>query len=834
MELTPLLKQYHKIKKEYKRELLFFRMGDFYELFYEDAEIASRELGITLTSKPFGKNIRVPLAGVPVKAAEGYIKELLKKGYSVAICEQLEEGKDIMKREVVEVLTPGTITLPSLLSPGDNIYILSIFPSNNNLGVAYADITTGELKVGLFEGEEFFNFLESLKPREVLVPEDFTLNSYATNSYEKNLYDIFTAEEKIKDFFKIYDLRGFGIKKDEGLIALSHLIDYLLIKKREGLENLRLKPIEKDEFLILDPVTIKNLEIIESIHPEEGKSLFEIINFTKTPMGARFLKKNLLFPLKDIEKIKNRQEAVSELIEKPFLRKAISEILSEFVDFERVLSRIVRKKSPPPEIVKLSENFMEIKKLKDVLLTSQSEILLDIGKKLPEVEEIAFYIKRYLKEDPSNPGEGSCIREGICEELDELRDLKLNSSKRIKEIEEREREKTKIPNLRIKYNQVIGFFIEVTKSYLDRVPDYYIRKQTLTQAERFITEELKELESKILSAEERIKELENYLYEKLLEKIKEEKEKILDISESIALLDLILCFAEVAIKYKYKKPEVKEGKEIILRNSRHPVVEYTVSDFVPNDIEITPEKFFILITGPNMGGKSTFLRQVALCVILAQCGSFIPVEEGKIGIVDRIFTRIGASDDLARGISTFYAEMLEVSQILNNATERSLVLLDEIGRGTSTYDGLAIAWAVSEDIIKRVRARTLFATHYHELTSLKENYNEIENLYTLVKEWKGEVVFLRKIIPGAMDRSYGIYVAKLAGVPHHVIERARELLERLESKRRPLKFNKKQLELFEKPDLLGEFIDSINPDELSPKEALEVLYKIKKLKEERK
>jgi len=831
MELTPLLKQYHEIKKEYKNELLFFRMGDFYELFYKDAEIASKELGVTLTSKPFGKNIRVPLAGVPVKAAEGYIKELLKKGYSVAICEQVEEGKDIMKREVVEVLTPGTITLPSLLSPEQNIYILSVFPSNNKFGVAYADITTGELRAGVFEGEDFFNFLESLKPKEVLVPEDFMLDSYVTEFYDKGLYNILSAEERIKDFFKVYDLKGFGIKKNEALIALSHLIDYLFIKKKGGLENLRLKPIEKDEFLILDPLTLKNLEIVESIHPEEGKSLFEIINFTKTSMGARFLKKNLLFPLKDVEKIKERYEAVSELVEKPFLRKTISEILSEFVDFERVLSRIVRKKSLPSEIIKLSDNFLEIRKLKDVLLTCENKILWSIGKKLHDMEEIAFYIKKYLKENPTSPGEGNCIKEGICEELDELRDLKLNSAKKIKEIEKREREKTGIPNLRIKYNQVIGFFIEITKSYLDRVPKDYIRKQTLTQSERFITEELKELESKILSAEDRIKELENYLYEKLLEKIKEEKEKILDISENIALLDLILCFSEVAVKYGYKKPEITLEKEIILKNSRHPVVEHTVSEFIPNDIEMLPEKFFVLITGPNMGGKSTFLRQIALCVILAQCGSFIPAEEGKIGIVDRIFTRIGASDDVARGISTFYAEMLEVSQILNNATEKSLILLDEIGRGTSTYDGLAIAWAVSEDIIKRIRARTLFATHYHELISLQENYNGIQNLYTLVKEWKGEVVFLRKIVPGAMDRSYGVYVAKLAGIPLHVIERARELLEKLESKRKPLKFNKKQLELFEKPDPLKEFIDSIDPDEISPKEALEILYKIKKLKE---
>ncbi len=829
MELTPLLKQYLEIKKNYKNELLFFRMGDFYELFYEDAKIASKELGITLTSKPFGKNIRVPLAGVPVKAAEGYIKELLKKGYSVAICEQLEEGKDIMKREVIEVLTPGTITIPSLLEPSQNIYILCVFPSESKFGIAYADITTGEMRTGVLSKEEFFNFVESLKPKEVLVPQNYELDGYILTPYDPTLYTKENAEERIKEFFNVYDLGGFGLEKNESLIALSHLIDYLEIKKKGGLENLRLKPFKKEDVLILDSITVKNLEIIERIHPEEGKSLFEILNFTRTSMGARLLKNTLLFPLKNKDKIEERFDAVYELIEKPYLRKTISEILSEFVDFERVLSRIVRRKTSAGEVKRLGENLIEIDNLKETLLACESPLLLKIGSYLHDLKELGEFILNYLKENPSNPGEGNCIREGVSKELDELRDLKLNSAKRIREIEERERDRTGIPNLRIKYNQVMGFFIEITKSYLDKVPEDYIRKQTLTQSERYITDELKELESKILSADERIKELENYLFNKLLDKIKEKKDEILDIAENVSLLDLLLCFAEIAIKYNYNRPELKDEKIIYLKNSRHPVVEHTVSEFIPNDVNITSDKFFLLITGPNMAGKSTFLRQIALCVILAQCGSFVPAEEAKIGIVDRVFTRIGASDDVARGISTFYAEMLEVSQILNNATEKSLILLDEIGRGTSTYDGLAIAWAVSEDIVKRLRARTLFATHYHELTALAENYTEIQNLYTLVKEWQGEIIFLRKIVPGSMDRSYGVYVAKLAGVPGHVIQRARELLERLESKRKPLKFNKKQLELFERPDPLRELLDKIDPDELSPKEALELVYEIKKI-----
>ncbi|MEN3045421.1 MAG: DNA mismatch repair protein MutS [Candidatus Hydrothermales bacterium] len=830
MELTPLLKQYQEIKKKYSKDLLFFRMGDFYELFYEDAKIAAKELGITLTSKPFGKNLRVPLAGVPVKAAEGYIKELLKKGYSVAICEQVEEGKDLMLREVVEVLTPGTVTLPSLLSPDQNIYILSIYPSEKgNFGIAYADITTFELKSGVLEEKNLHNFLFSLKPKEVLAPYEFNLDGFFISSYDKNLYSIETAEERIKKFFGVESLDGFGIKKDVNLIALSHLLDYLTLKKKEGLENLRLRPLEESEFLILDATTVKNLELVDKIHPE-SQSLYETLNFTKTAPGARLFKKSLLFPLKDINKIRERHEAVEEIIEKPYLRKTISEILENFLDFERVLSRIARLKASPSEVYKLAQNFMDLFKLKDTLITAESKILRKISLNLHDLTSLAQLIFSYLRENPSSPGEGNCIKRGVNPELDEYVEIKINSSQKLKELEEKEKKATGIPNLRIKYNQVFGFFIEVTKSFIDRVPEYYKRKQTLINAERYVTEELKNLENKILSAESRIKELETFLYEELLKKIMEEREKILDIAENVALLDLLLSFSESAINFKYVKPQMTEEKEIIMKNSRHPVVEQRVKEFVPNDVFITPNNFFQIITGPNMGGKSTYIRQVALCAILAHIGSFVPADEAKIGIVDRVFTRIGSSDDLARGISTFYAEMLEVSQILNNATEKSLILLDEIGRGTSTYDGLSIAWAVSEDIIKRIKARTLFATHYHELTNLKENYADVKNLFTLVKEWKGEVIFLRKIAEGSMDRSYGIHVAKLAGIPKHVIERAKEILINFESNKKVLKFNKKQLELFEKPDPLREIIEKINPDELTPKDALELIYKLKKLK----
>ncbi|MEO0287921.1 MAG: DNA mismatch repair protein MutS, partial [candidate division WOR-3 bacterium] len=582
----------------------------------------------------------------------------------------------------------------------------------------------------------------------------------------------------------------------------------------------------------LDKLTKRNLEIVEKIHPEEkGGTLFEIINRTKTPMGKRFLRENLTSPLINKEEIEERLLAVETLIKHPFLKKGIEEILEEFCDLERTLSKIVYERYHPRDIRKLGENLSLIPKLKKILEEAPIDFFKKLKDEIPDTEEISELILNRVNENPPEIGEGEVIKRGVNRELDELREWNLNSKEKLKEIEKRERERTGIPKLRIGYNSVFGYYIEVTKSYLHLVPKDYIRKQTLTNSERFITQEIKEIEAKIIGGEERIKEIEKEILKDIEKKVIEKANEIQIISDKIALLDMLISFAEVSKEYGYTKPEITYEKEIYIKDGRHPVVEKFVEEFIPNDTELNDENFFWIITGPNMSGKSTYLRQVALTVLLAQCGCFVPAKEARIGIVDRIFTRIGASDDISRGVSTFYAEMAETANILNNATEKSLIILDEIGRGTSTYDGLALAWSISEEIVDKLKARTLFATHYHELTNLAENKKGMQNYTCLVKEWKDEVIFLRKIVKGTQDKSYGIYVAKIAGIPEDVIKRAKEILKFFESKREIKKYIKiehPQLELFERENKIIEKLKNINVDEISPKEALNLLYELKK------
>lgn len=837
MELTPLLKQYHSIKEKYKEELLLFRMGDFYELFYEDAKVASKALGIALTSKPVGKNVKIPMAGVPVKAAESYIRELLRKGFKVAICEQIEEGKKLFKREVVEVLTPGTITLSSLLKPEEKNFLLCLYPYKNNVGVSLLELTTGEFISGEIKREEIEKVKDKYNPSEILLPRENDLEKIfqevPLNHYETGIYDIENGEKRLLRFFGTGSLEGFGIEKNLGIIASAHLLDYVEDKKKKGLEHIkRIKPLYLKNNMILDKLTKRNLEIIQKIHPEErGSTLFDILNRTKTPMGKRLLRETLLSPLLDREEIEKRLSAVSSLIKYPFLKKSLDEILEEFCDLERTLSKISGERYHPRDLRKIGENLNLLPKLKEILKDSPADILKEMAEEIPDFSEISNLILNSINENPPEVGEGEVIKKGINKELDELREWNLNSKEKLKEIEKRERERTGIPKLRIGYNSVFGYYIEVTKSYLHLVPKNYIRKQTLTGSERFITEEIKEIESKILGGEERIKEIEREILREISKKIIDRAIDIQNLSEKIALIDVLLSFAEVSREYGYVKPEITEEKEIYIEKGRHPVVERFVQEFIPNDTDLNPDVYFWIITGPNMSGKSTYLRQVALIVLLAQCGCFVPAERARIGIVDRIFTRIGASDDLARGVSTFYAEMLETANILNNATEKSLILLDEIGRGTSTYDGLALAWSISEEIADKLKARTLFATHYHELTSLAENKKGMENYTVLVREWKDEVIFLRKVEKGIQDKSYGIYVAKIAGIPENVIKRAREILKFFESKgeiKKYIKIEYPQLELFVKENKVKEKLKNINIDELSPKEALDLLYELKK------
>ena len=833
MELTPLLKQYHHIKEKYKEELLLFRMGDFYELFYEDAKIASKALGITLTSKPVAKDKKIPMAGVPVKAAETYIKELLKKGFKVAICEQTEEGKKIFKREVVEVLTPGTITIPSLLKPEEKNFIACFYPFKEKIGVSLIEITIGEFYLGEIEEKEIEIIREKFNLSEVLLPKENNMKNLVfdipLNFYETGIYDIENAEKRLLRFFNVLSLEGFGIRRNYGIIAGSYLIDYVEDRKKRVLNHIkRVKPLNLKERMILDKLTKRNLEIVEKINPlEKGGTLFDVINRTKTPMGKRALREILLSPLIQKEEIEKRLDAVEIFLKYPFFKKSVEEIIEEFCDLERTLSKIVYERSSPRDIRKIGENLILIPKLKEILRDAPQEFFKKIGEEIPDVKELAEEILNTLNENPPDIGEGEVIKKGINEELDELREWNLKSKEKLKEIELRERERTGIPKLRIGYNSVFGYYIEITKSYLNLVPKDYIRKQTLVNAERFVTEELKEIEAKIIGGEERIKEIEREILREIEKKIVQKGNEIQIISEKISLLDVLISFATVSKEYGYKKPEITEEKEIFIKKGRHPVVEKYVPEFIPNDTDLNSEEFFWIITGPNMSGKSTYLRQVALITLLAQCGSFVPAESARIGIVDRIFTRIGASDDISRGVSTFYAEMIETANILNNATEKSLLILDEIGRGTSTYDGLALAWSISEEIYDKIKARTLFATHYHELTKISENKKGIENYTFLVKEWKDEVIFLRKLIKGVQDKSYGIYVAKIAGIGEDVIKRAKEMLKFFESKER-IKKDYPQLELFSKENKIIEKIKKINLDEISPKEALDILYELKR------
>ncbi len=838
---TPILNQYKKIKAEHKDELLLFRMGDFYEFFYEDAKIASKILGIALTSKPMGKGIRVPLAGIPAKAADGYISKLLQKGYKVAICEQVgENNSGLMERKVVEIITPGTVFSPTLLEDKSHNYIAALYTDKERAGVAYCDITTGDFFVFEDNLERALTELERIGATEVLVEEEMELPLENLTSRDPYEFDLFKARDEIKSFFNTSRLDAFELEDSEFAVrAAGALVSYLREKKPGMLEHIRgIKKLRLSNFMYIDPQTIKNLEIVEKIRPDtEGLTLFEVLDHCKTPMGSRRLKESLLSPFLSKGDILVRLTRVNHLVQNQSLLKKIQEVLSDISDIERQLGRISANKTNPRELVRFAKSLSFVPQL-EALLGEYEE-----WKELvtfPDIEGIDREILRTIVDDPPvNFNLGGVVRDGVNPELDELRDISRHGKDKLLELERRERARTGIQNLRIGYNSVFGYYIEVTKSNLHLVPQDYIRKQTLTNAERFITEELKELEDKILGAEERSIRLENEIVKQLRQRVLEKSFEIKRIAEKIAEIDLITSLADVAIKRRYVMPEIKEDGRIEIKDGRHPIVEVGLKGetFVPNDtfMDLSENRVFI-ITGPNMSGKSTYLRQVAIITIMAHIGSFVPAASAKIGLVDRVFSRIGASDDLARGISTFMAEMIETAQILHNATNRSLIILDEVGRGTSTFDGLAIAWAVVEYIADFVGAKTLFATHYHELSILGRKLKGVRNFTIAVKEWGDEIIFLRKLIPGESDRSYGIHVAKLAGIPGPVIRRAKEILKDLEKGRKSLKVKAReetlQLDIFkreesEKESRIVEILKGVDPDTLSPREALELIYKLK-------
>ncbi len=769
--VTPLMKQYRRIKARYRDAILFFRVGDFYETFDEDAKIVSRELNIVLTRR--SKDEPVPMAGIPYHALDAYLSRLVRKGYRVAICEQLEDpkkAKGLVKRDVIRIVTPGTLIEDSLLGE-DNNFLFSVYRDGNLYGFAALDISTGEF----FGGELDFHGLNAeilrLSPAEIISNFEMQLNLPSKVLDESYYYDF---EEVLKEHFGVSELEGFGIGV-RGLKAAAAALKYAKENTMSELKNVRtLQGYFRERYLILDSTTLKNLEVFTNVLGDEKFTLYSVVNSCATPMGSRLLKRWMQRPLKDVGEINRRLDAVEELVDNQMLLESLRMPLSRIRDIERIRSRISMGKVRPRDLIALKESLEHARALK---LKFSSRFLREASSGIEGIDSIIKPIESAIAGDYP-VGEG-VIKEGYSEELDELRNIISNARELIGKMEERERKLTGIKSLKIGYNDVMGYYIEVSKANLSRVPERYRRKQTLKNSERYITDELKDLEYRILSARERARELEEKLYGEIVNELQGETEKLEKISRSIAIIDVIHSLALVALEYNYVRPKLKEGMDLIIKNGRHPVVErYT--DFVPNDTSMNSNARFIILTGPNMAGKSTYMRQVALIVILAQMGSFVPADYAEIGIVDRIYTRVGASDDITRGRSTFMMEMVELANILNTATEQSLILLDEIGRGTSTYDGLAIAWSITEYIHNKIGARTIFATHYHHLIDLENVLEGVRNYHIAVKESPDGIVFIRKVMPGGMSKSYGIEVARLAGVPEDVLRRARDVLSMIE------------------------------------------------------
>jgi len=857
--LTPVIKQYLQIKSQYPDAILFFRLGDFYEMFFEDARVGSRELDIALTSRNKGQKDSVPLCGIPYFTAETYISKLLQKGYKVALCDQVEDpklAKGIVKREVVRVFTPGLVTDSIQLGTGENNYLMGFCAEGEVFGLAFLDISTGELKACQISGFEPF-LSESLRnePKEILSLKRFQEHSFF-EEFKKNFENgLITYLEDIKfDAIPSLDeMEKNSILQKAPLAAqaVAMVLHYAEENQKRPLSHIRpLSFYQVQDFMIVDEMTKRNLELTQSLF-EHGKkgSLFWVLDETMTLMGSRTLKQWLNYPLMDIKEIGRRLEGVSELKEKKIERKELRESLRGIQDIERLTSRIFLGHANARDLVGLKNSLQTLPTLKANLLPFDASIIREFAAEIENFDDLFKLLESSIMDNPPlTIKEGGIIKPNYDKELDALREIGREGKGWILKLEAEEKKKTGISSLKVRYNQVFGYYIEVTKSNLHLVPDHYIRKQTLVNAERFITPELKEFETKVLGAEEAICQLEYRLFEEVRKKVSEETPRLQKTASAIAIIDILGSMAEIADRYDYVQPVVDEGDEIMIRDGRHPVLErMRLADrFVPNDTEMnTQEHQILIITGPNMAGKSTYLRQVALIILMAQMGCFVPAGEAKIGVVDRIFTRIGALDNIMRGQSTFMVEMMETARILNQATSRSLVVLDEIGRGTSTFDGLSIAWAVAEYLHDHpsLRPKTLFATHYHELTELALTKERVKNYNVAVKEWGGEIIFLRKIVEGGTNRSYGIQVARLAGLPQKVIDRAKEILSNLEkgeldamgmpkiaTTKIPTLKPKPPLQpsLFVQADPLRSELKKIKTDQLTPLEALNILDELKK------
>ncbi len=825
-KLTPAMKQYLEIKSEYPDCILLFRMGDFYELFYEDAIIASKVLDIVLTSR----DKEIPMAGFPHHAIESYVIRLIKEGFKVAICEQLEDpskAKGIVKRGVVRVITPGLVTELSFVSPEENNFIAVV----KNNSIVWADITTGELKAKIFQDEfELSEALKKISPKEVLSDKNY-FPEYKFSQVEFVRSD--EAEKILKEHYGETDF----VQSENIKISLATLIKYI----RENIKDIEIKlekpDIEQEDDLIqIDSRTLENIEVFRTYEGKKG-SLMWVLDKTRTPMGKRKLKNILLAPLKDKEKINERLSAVEEIISDKTWEKLD---ISGISDIERLTIRVMRKIANPKEIISLKESSKKINEIKSYLKKFSSKILKKIESEIPDLHGFIQIAEKYIVEPPPLKAQDGAIKKGVSEELDRIREIKENSEKILKEYEEKEKSRAGIP-LKIGYNQVFGYYIEVTKTYANRVPEHFKRKQTLANVERFTTDELEKIGMEIETASEREKKLNEEIFSEFLEKIQPFSHDLLKAARSIGFLDVLIAFAQTAYEYDWTKPQIEDSKILYIKDGKHPALSILLKDekFIPNSVDLNEDEFMWIITGPNMAGKSVFLKQCALISFLAHIGSYVPAKESKIGTIDRIFFRTGASDDIARGRSTFFVEMEELASILKNMTERSLVLLDEVGRGTSTFDGVSIAWATAEYINKR-KVRCLFATHFHELSFLEYNLKGIRNMHFSAERIGGNLVFIRKIKRGAAGRSWGIDVAKLAGIPQEIIEKAEKILLALEEGRigdviKKVSGMPLQLSIFSssqlKKDPLREELKRIDINSITPVEALSILSELKKMAE---
>lgn len=801
--MTPMMKVYCETKEKYKDCILFYRLGDFYEMFFEDALIASKELEITLTGKDCGLKERAPMCGVPFHAVDGYLNKLVSKGYKVAICEQLEDpkqAKGLVKRDVIRVVTPGTNLDAQALDESRNNYLMCIVCMEDRYGLSVADISTGEYLVTELDGEKkLLDEINKFSPSEIICNHSFYVSGVDIEDMKERLHiSVFSLDSwyfddalcarNLMEHFHVSSLSGLGLDAFScGIIAAGALLQYLIETQKTSIANLTaLTPYSISKYMVLDSSTRRNLELCETLREKNKRgSLLWVLDKTKTAMGARMLRRYLEQPLIEKEEIMQRLDAVEELKDNAITREELREYLNPVYDLERLISRISYQTANPRDLVAFKTSLSMLPHIKYIMKSLQSPLLVQLQEEMDELADLfALVDTAIVDEPPISIRDGGFIKEGYNEEVDRLRHAKTEGKSWLAKLEAEEREKTGIKTMKVKYNKVFGYYLEVTNSYKDMVPDYYTRKQTLTNAERYITPELKELEETILGSEDKLTALEYDLYVEVRGKIADEILRIQKTAHAIAGVDVFASLALVAERGNYVKPSINEKGVLDIKNGRHPVVEKMIPNdmFVANDTYLDNGKSRIsIITGPNMAGKSTYMRQTALIVLMAQIGSFVPADAAKIGLVDRIFTRVGASDDLASGQSTFMVEMTEVANILRNATRSSLLILDEIGRGTSTFDGLSIAWAVVEYISnpKLLGAKTLFATHYHELTELEGKLPGVNNYCIAVKENGDDIVFLRKIIQGGADKSYGIQVAKLAGVPDMVIERAKELAEEL-------------------------------------------------------